>query len=149
MSAEEIMAKRDWQDGHIFDLEFLLQPPAPELCQVIEEAQQVIAQPQPVETSAVIPEELPDSVQPDPEADECDNQNQKRSSIFSVIHTEDWQEDLYRKISAESFDQAYHHARSCACLSHSKFSAAEPDNTAARALVQKSKQASCSAVHLF
>ena len=118
MSAEEIMAKRDWQDGHIFDLEFLLQPPAPELCQVIEEAQQVIAQPQPVETSAVIPEELPDSVQPDPEADECDNQNQKRSSIFSVTHTEDWQEDLYRKISAESFDQAYHHAGSCACLSH-------------------------------
>ena len=119
MTAEEIMAKKDWQDGHIFDLEFLLQPPAPELQEAIEEAQQAIAQPQPVESQAaetaiVGPDEMPDSVHADPEPDQCDK---KRCSVFSVIHTEDWQEDLYRKISAESFDQACHHARACAGLS--------------------------------
>ena len=120
MTAEEILAKTDWRDNQIIDIEYLAEDLDQEIRPAAEEAVTAAIQPytEPKEeqdnsSQAIPPDEMPEAVMENggPEKTPCP------STFFKVVHVPGWIKDMYHKISFPAFEQAFNHAQTCAKLS--------------------------------
>ena len=119
MTAEEILAKTEWRDNQIIDIEYLAEDVDEQVRPAAEEAVTAAIKPEQIEpkqeqensSQAIPPDEMPEAVMENAVVTPCP------STFFKVVHVPGWIKDMYHKISFPAFEQAFNHARSCAKLS--------------------------------